>query len=202
MGGDCSNVGRRHVDRELVRPPIVRGRPFSDENGYLKSGTAGMNSPRREVARGLLVDDDHRILLIHWRDPDTGREFFEPPGGHLEPGESHEDALRREVAEETGILDIEIGDVLTELDQSFIFAGVHYDCSERYFLCHLTGTRQTRPTLDAVEDQGIVGTQWFSRADLGARPIEDFEPPGLLALVDRVVNMAESDRGIATEPTI
>lgn len=151
-----------------------------------KSATARMNSPRRQVARALLFDDRHRILLIHWRDPDTGREFFEPPGGHREPGESHEGALRREIAEETGILDIEIGDLLTELDQSFVFAGVQYDCSERYFLCRLTGTRKTRPTLDAVEDQGIVGTQWFSRAELAVRPTEDFELPGLLRMIDGV----------------
>jgi 8-oxo-dGTP pyrophosphatase MutT (NUDIX family) len=145
-----------------------------------------MNSPRREVARALLFDDELRILLIHWRDPDTGREFFEPPGGQREAGESYENALRREIAEETGILDIEIGDVLTELDHSFTFAGVRYDCFERYFFCRVAGTRRTQPILDAVEGEGILGTQWFTRADLRRRPVDDFEPPELLAMLHRL----------------
>lgn len=150
------------------------------------STTAHMNSPRREVARALLFDDGHRILLIHWRDPDTGREFFEPPGGHRERGESYEDALRREIAEETGILDLEIGHVLAEIDHSFTFAGVRYDCSERFFVCQLAGTRRTQPSLDDVESQGILGTRWFSGPDLAARSPDDFEPPELLAMIHRL----------------
>jgi 8-oxo-dGTP pyrophosphatase MutT (NUDIX family) len=148
-----------------------------------------MNLSRREVARALLFDEDLRILLIHWRDPETGREFFEPPGGHREGDESYEDALRREIAEETGILDVEVGDVLTELDHSFTFVGVSYDCRERYFICRLAGPRQTWPTLDAVEAKGIVGMQWFSRADLAARPTDHLEPPRLLAMVDELAHL-------------
>jgi 8-oxo-dGTP pyrophosphatase MutT (NUDIX family) len=145
-----------------------------------------MNSTRREVARALLFDDAKRILLIHWRDPYTGIEFFEPPGGQREAGESYEDTLRREIAEETGFLDVDIGAVLTELDHSFTFAGVLYDCSERYFLCRLIGPRRMRPTLDAVEVEGILGMQWFSGADLADRPTDEFEPPGFLAMLHRL----------------
>jgi 8-oxo-dGTP pyrophosphatase MutT (NUDIX family) len=145
-----------------------------------------MSMPRREVARALLFDDAHRILLIHWRDPDTGREFFEPPGGHREAGESFQDALRREIAEETGILDIEIGDLQAELEHSFTFAGVRYDCSERFFLCLLTGTRRTQPSLDVVESEGILGAHWFSGPDFAARPPDDFEPPELITMLRRL----------------
>ncbi|MGW5667967.1 NUDIX hydrolase [Micromonospora sp. NPDC003776] len=54
-------------------------------------------------AGALIVDDDGRIF-IQRRSPE--RRLFpncwDIVGGHLEPGESVEDALRREVAEETG----------------------------------------------------------------------------------------------------
>ncbi|MDQ7911077.1 NUDIX domain-containing protein [Phytohabitans sp. ZYX-F-186] len=54
-------------------------------------------------AGALIVDDDGRIF-IQRRSPD--RRLFpntwDIVGGHLEPGEGVEDALRREVEEETG----------------------------------------------------------------------------------------------------
>lgn len=54
-------------------------------------------------AGALIVDDDGRIF-IQRRSPD--RTLFpncwDSVGGHLEPGESVADALRREVTEETG----------------------------------------------------------------------------------------------------
>jgi 8-oxo-dGTP diphosphatase len=54
-------------------------------------------------AGALVVDDDGRIFFQR-RSPD--RRLFpntwDIVGGHLEPGESVEDALRREVEEETG----------------------------------------------------------------------------------------------------
>ena len=48
---------------------------------------------------GIVVDDAGRILVIQRRD--NGQ--WEPPGGVLELGESIEDGVRREVAEETGV---------------------------------------------------------------------------------------------------
>ncbi|MEH0842955.1 NUDIX domain-containing protein [Micromonospora sp. CPCC 205711] len=54
-------------------------------------------------AGALIVDDDGR-LFVQRRSPE--RRLFpntwDIVGGHLEPGEDAEDALRREVAEETG----------------------------------------------------------------------------------------------------
>jgi 8-oxo-dGTP pyrophosphatase MutT (NUDIX family) len=50
------------------------------------------------VVAGYWVDD-RRVLLIKKRD--TG--LWVPPGGHVEHGETFEQALRRELYEETGV---------------------------------------------------------------------------------------------------
>lgn len=62
----------------------------------------GEERPRRRSAILVALDDRGRVLLVR-----QGGGFFAGewllPGGGLEPGESAEDAVRREVLEETGL---------------------------------------------------------------------------------------------------
>ena len=54
----------------------------------------------RVAAYSVIVDHDDRVLLAHWNE---GRHAaWTLPGGGLEAGEDPEDAVRREVREETG----------------------------------------------------------------------------------------------------
>ncbi len=61
---------------------------------------------RRKTARVLLLDPDGRVLLFHDSDPGLPGPptFWITPGGGLDPGESVEQAARRELAEETGLV--------------------------------------------------------------------------------------------------
>lgn len=54
-----------------------------------------------DVASAGLIWRDRILLVKRGQDPSKGLYAF--PGGRLEPGESAEDAARREVGEETGL---------------------------------------------------------------------------------------------------
>ena len=56
-----------------------------------------------EVAVGVLIQPDGRFLLTSRPTGKVYEGYWEFPGGKLEPGESVEQALRRELQEEIGI---------------------------------------------------------------------------------------------------
>jgi len=58
---------------------------------------------------GLVVRDG-RVLLVR-RGKEPYRDHWSLPGGGVEPGETLQDAVRREVLEETG-LEVEVGEVV------------------------------------------------------------------------------------------
>jgi 8-oxo-dGTP diphosphatase len=72
----------------------------------LSAGTSGAAEPGRapvDVAVGVLVAPDGRFLLTSRPDGKVYAGYWEFPGGKLEPGESVEEALKRELHEELGI---------------------------------------------------------------------------------------------------
>ena len=145
----------------------------------------------RDVVRALLFDQEHRLVLLHWRDPTSGREFLEPPGGRREEGETDVEAVRREVAEETGLTDIVVEGFLATIEHRFTFAGKDHDCRENYLLCRIDVESITEARLDAVEEAGIMGIRRVSVDELDQFPVEVLEPPQLRELLD----LADQFRG-------
>jgi len=103
------------------------------------------------ITRGEPGADDEALLL--------GRQHAWPPGrystlaGFLEPGETLEDAVRREVAEETGVL---VGDVS-------YFGNQPWPLPASLMLGFLG--RASADSI-AVDGREIQDARWFTRADL------------------------------------
>ncbi|QPP08384.1 NAD(+) diphosphatase [Streptomyces bathyalis] len=128
--------------------------------------------PRIEPAVIMVVEspDGERILLARHRNSTLGT--YSTLAGFVEVGDSLEDAVRREVREETGV---RVGEVAYVASQSWPFpAGL------------MLGFRAT--ALDGgtdditVDDDEVLEARWFTRAELAAQAADD----GRLGRVDSI----------------
>ena len=87
-----------------------------DESVY---STLRIEAERDEIRRlvvGAVVVRHHRVLILRRRRSDFLGGRWELPSGVVEPGEALDEALAREVAEETGLEVTGVSDYLGDFD--------------------------------------------------------------------------------------
>jgi 8-oxo-dGTP diphosphatase len=136
----------------------------------------------RPAARAVVVDPDERVLLVRFEFP--GRTLWATPGGGIEPGETPEDAIRRELAEETGLEAIEIGPVVWTRLHIIPFIGGQWDGQrEQYHLVRTAAfTPAPRLSWEQLNAEYVFELRWWSQAELGVAA-ETFAPRRLPELV-------------------
>ncbi|MFD8910872.1 NUDIX hydrolase [Streptomyces sp. NPDC059575] len=144
----------------------------------------GSASGLRRVARVVLLDSEDRILLLHGHEPDDpADDWWFTPGGGLEGAETREQAALRELAEETGITDVELGPVLWRRRCSFPFAGRRWDQDEWYFLARTAKAAESVPGgLTELERRSVSGARWWTCGEL-AEAHETVYPTRLAGLL-------------------
>lgn len=144
---------------------------------------------KRRAARVVIFDPDGRVLLISASDPArrAGPGWWEIPGGGIDPGETSEEAVRRELWEEAGIRTASIGPVVWTQAVSFDFGGWHFDQDEWIHVAHCDGTSEGPMGLEALEALAFGEQRWWTVEDLissGQRTIPYRMPEFLASLRD------------------
>ena len=161
---------------------------------------AGRSSglPLRLAARAVILDPNDRVLLVRFVWPD--KTVWAPPGGGIDPGETPEQAIVREVAEECGLRDFELGPCIwTRTHWHLDFSGWAGQ-TEQIYLVRTEGFEPAPEwTVGQLAAEGIAGQRWFTQAELGEHGLI-FAPrclPALLAdIVDRAPPAEPIDVGV------
>ena len=134
----------------------------------------------RNAVRAILLTPEERILLMRIRLPGVG-PFWIAPGGGIEPAETVDQALRRELREELGLTHFEIGPVLWRRQHTFNWKGDRLCQREVYHAVH---THYFEPRMsDDVENAVLDEFRWWSVTDL-ANTTERLTPLSLAAIVN------------------
>ena len=143
----------------------------------------------RLTARVLLFDRDGRILLMKGRlpsGPDQPAAWF-TVGGGAEPGESVLEAAAREIREETGFTDAELGPMVWRREGPLHLAnGERVLFKEHYVVARCAGGEPSRAGWDEVERALVDDIRWWTLADL--RGCEEMvHPVGLVDLLPDIL---------------
>jgi 8-oxo-dGTP diphosphatase len=121
-----------------------------------------MINKRVEVVAAIVVDSHHRILMAQRADWQHQGGKWEFPGGKIESGETHMQALARELKEE---VDVQIDQQACEL-----FKAVHHDYSDKQVSLYFYLVKGFSGTAKGLEGQPVM---WVNAQTLPQMAIPD-----------------------------
>lgn len=127
--------------------------------------TLNPNLRLRPAARLIVLDPEGRALMFRYDVP--GRDpFWVTAGGEVDPGETFEDAARRELLEETGIV-ADPGEQIARMTPEFITVeGEPVQADERFFIVRVADTAVSTAGHTELEQRLMTQHRWFTLAEL------------------------------------
>lgn len=146
--------------RELRRGAILVMRCVLQQEG----GHAAAQQYPEPTVGALMFDSRGRLFLVKTH---KWRGKYAVPGGHVELGESMEDALRREVKEETGL---DIDNIEFLCFQEFVYDDAFWKPRHFLFFDFVCSTDSTQAVLNDEAEEFV----WVSPEDALALPLDSY----------------------------
>ncbi|MDX6579389.1 MAG: double-stranded uracil-DNA glycosylase [Gaiellales bacterium] len=183
LGGQARSLGATGLFVLPSTSPANAAVPYAERLHWFSALREWLEPVKREAVRGLVLDRDDRVLLVRFEHPVSGSVWWATVGGGIDEGESDEQALRRELREEAGLHDFEIGPVVHEREHTFPWGGRIITQRERFYLVRVDA-HEPVPTID-LAPEGVTEVRWWTRAELES-PVDEVVPPDLPRLVHRL----------------
>jgi NAD+ diphosphatase len=132
---------------------------------------------------GVLIDEQGRLLVAR-RANEPAKGTLDLPGGFVEGGESLDEALRRELMEETGAL-VSVERWLFSLPNFYRFSGMDVPTTDSFFLCRLCPGQQ----LHAADD--VAALRWKRPEEIHPA---DFGLTSIRRGVEKLIALLATDR--------
>jgi 8-oxo-dGTP pyrophosphatase MutT (NUDIX family) len=128
-----------------------------------------VSEPRLRVAqRAIVLDEADRVLLVRFTSGD--REILLTTGGGVEDGETDDEAIRRELLEEAGLVGFELGPLVWTRTVHAPLDGGRWDGqTERFYLVR-TASFEPAPRLswEELRAEGMTAIRWWTLDELEA----------------------------------
>jgi double-stranded uracil-DNA glycosylase len=166
--------------------------PYAERLRWFRELAARLGGlPLRRAVRALVVDPDERVLLVRF-----AFGVWAPPGGGVDPGESDEAAVQRELREESGLRDVDVGPCVWTREHWFPDMEGFGGQSERIFVVR-TAPFEPAPEWSAEQlaAEGVVEQRWWTQEELAASR-ESFAPRRLPGLVRELLEQGPPDEPV------
>ena len=140
-----------------------------------------------DLTVSAVIEQDDRFLMIEERS--SGVIVVTQPGGHIETGESPEEAVVREAMEETGC-EISVSGFLG------VYLWIHPQTRQQFLRLVYTAT-MVKEDISRQLDKGIHAVHWYSLADIQHRKRDLKSPIVLRCAEDYVAGKFQPENTLA-----
>ncbi len=141
-----------------------------------------------DLTVSAVIERDGRFLIVEERS--SGIVVMSHPGGHIESGESPEQAVVREALEETGCR-ITVGEMLG------IYLWIHPQTRQQYLRIAYVGNYVSHDE-NRVLDDGVYAIHWLTPADIRQRMQRLRSPMVMRCVEDYLAGRRQPDSFLAS----
>ena len=123
---------------------------------------------QRPTVRIILISPAGRVLLIRYQDlrTDLAPIYWLTPGGGVDPGETLAQTARRELIEETGLADVELGPIVWYDEPLVTYLGERFQILQSYFVARCASEALSSDGWTELEREVIREMRWCTPEEL------------------------------------